>query len=259
MNKIFNKKLTPNPNVLIELGYAIHLLGWERIICVNNVKYGKNELLPFDLRSHRISTFEIKSDDKKEELILLLKNAIKSIVNDYENICNKHKNIEFKNQDKIIFNKILGLATEQLIKDTINTIANNLYYNSLHIENLKSLKNFHENSLNCFINKKVDERFVELICLIDEFISLCFKYIIVPNHSGELLSDIKDIEITEIIKHDFLQNERYFYPKEPFRNEEWSEYHKRYFIAQEEFSKITYEIEEAYKNFVSIYKIEILI
>lgn len=32
-------KKSPNPNVLIELGYAIKVLGWERIICVFNLAF----------------------------------------------------------------------------------------------------------------------------------------------------------------------------------------------------------------------------
>src|SRR4051794_18745396 len=41
---------TPNPNVLVELGYAMGVLGHERIIMVLNAAYGDPELLPFDLR-----------------------------------------------------------------------------------------------------------------------------------------------------------------------------------------------------------------
>ncbi len=48
-----DQKLLPNPNVLLELGYAIAHLGWERIICVMNTHYGKKEDLPFDLRHRR--------------------------------------------------------------------------------------------------------------------------------------------------------------------------------------------------------------
>jgi len=47
-------KALPNPNVMIELGYAAHAIGWERIILVMNKGYGhKPEELPFDLRSRR--------------------------------------------------------------------------------------------------------------------------------------------------------------------------------------------------------------
>lgn len=53
---------TPNPNVLIELGYAIKALGWNRIIMVMNTTFGLPEKLPFDLRSKRITTYAIASD-----------------------------------------------------------------------------------------------------------------------------------------------------------------------------------------------------
>jgi hypothetical protein len=49
----------PNPNVLIELGYAIKTLGWERIIMVMNTAYGGPELLPFDLRMRRVVAYNM--------------------------------------------------------------------------------------------------------------------------------------------------------------------------------------------------------
>ena len=45
---------TPNPNVLVELGYAVKALGWNRVIMVMNTEYGKPEALPFDLRSKSV-------------------------------------------------------------------------------------------------------------------------------------------------------------------------------------------------------------
>ncbi|HRW07871.1 MAG TPA: hypothetical protein P5121_22370 [Caldilineaceae bacterium] len=46
-------KLLPNPNVLLELGYAARSIGWERTILVMNNAYGKPSDLPFDIRQHR--------------------------------------------------------------------------------------------------------------------------------------------------------------------------------------------------------------
>lgn len=46
-------KSTPNPNILLELGYAAARLGWERIICVMNTQYGSPKKLPFDIRHRR--------------------------------------------------------------------------------------------------------------------------------------------------------------------------------------------------------------
>jgi hypothetical protein len=46
-------KFSPNPNVLIELGYAARSIGWERTILVINERYGGAEHLPFDILQHR--------------------------------------------------------------------------------------------------------------------------------------------------------------------------------------------------------------
>lgn len=57
---------TPNPNVIFELGYAVSMLGWERIIMVFNQKYGsfENEL-PFDFEKRRVLGFNINDRTDK--------------------------------------------------------------------------------------------------------------------------------------------------------------------------------------------------
>jgi hypothetical protein len=52
----------PNPNVLIELGYAIKSLGWERIIMIMNIAFGGPEKLPFDLRTRRCLTYQMTAE-----------------------------------------------------------------------------------------------------------------------------------------------------------------------------------------------------
>jgi hypothetical protein len=54
---------TPNPNVLIELGYAIKHLGWHRIVMICNVVWGPVEQLPFDLRMKRVVTYTARPGD----------------------------------------------------------------------------------------------------------------------------------------------------------------------------------------------------
>ena len=57
-----NSRPTPNPNVLIELGYAIKSLGWDRIIIVINVVFGGPESLPFDLRTKRCLPYRMANE-----------------------------------------------------------------------------------------------------------------------------------------------------------------------------------------------------
>lgn len=75
----------PNPNVLIELGYAAKTIGWNNIICIFNTEYGIIEDLPFDLRFRRplIYSIENKSNKAKDKSLLTdrIKTAISSIIN----------------------------------------------------------------------------------------------------------------------------------------------------------------------------------
>lgn len=63
-------KKTPNPNVLIELGYAASAVGWENIICLFNEGFGELKSLPFDIQHRRIITYSLNdlNNDKKIEI-----------------------------------------------------------------------------------------------------------------------------------------------------------------------------------------------
>ena len=56
-------RLSPNPNVLIELGYALKAKGGGRLIMVQNTVFGGPEKLPFDLRMKRVIPYQQKVDD----------------------------------------------------------------------------------------------------------------------------------------------------------------------------------------------------
>lgn len=70
-----------NPNVLIELGYAMNNLGINNILMLFDTKYGNVEDLPFDIRQNRIIKFNSDKDKKS------LKNIL------YSEICNIILNI----------------------------------------------------------------------------------------------------------------------------------------------------------------------
>lgn len=79
------QKYLPNPNVMIELGYAISKLGSDRVVCVMNTAYGKADLLPFDLRHKRHPIqYQLDGDvdktSKKNQLVGSLKGAIQPIL-----------------------------------------------------------------------------------------------------------------------------------------------------------------------------------
>jgi len=80
-----SRKAIPNPNVLIELGWAMNVPGPDRIIPVLNTSYGFSpEDLPFDLRHRRILRYELSEDadratteDVKKRLVEELEYALR--------------------------------------------------------------------------------------------------------------------------------------------------------------------------------------
>lgn len=61
-------KYIPNPNVLLELGYAAARLSWDRCICLANTKFGAISNLPFDLNHRRITDFSYEGSTRKQKL-----------------------------------------------------------------------------------------------------------------------------------------------------------------------------------------------
>jgi len=51
---------TPNPNVLIELGFALSKLGDGKVVLVHNLATGRFEDLPFDIRGRSIEAYDLK-------------------------------------------------------------------------------------------------------------------------------------------------------------------------------------------------------
>ncbi|PTQ62101.1 hypothetical protein C8J26_0378 [Sphingomonas aurantiaca] len=85
-------RLMPNPNVLLEHGWALRALSWRRVISVMNVAYGspENHPLPFDLQHFRRPILYNCPDDADEAarraarnaLAAALRDALRAILND---------------------------------------------------------------------------------------------------------------------------------------------------------------------------------
>lgn len=68
INGDYEARKTPNPNVMIELGYAIKSLGWDRIILIYDKDFGDMEELPFDINHRRITSFTLTGGEEKAQV-----------------------------------------------------------------------------------------------------------------------------------------------------------------------------------------------
>lgn len=84
-------KYIPNPNVMLELGYATSVVGWENVICVLNSDYGNPEDMPFDIASRRLTPFSLKDGKSKGEVKRYIKGVIQDTV---ENILENGKRVK---------------------------------------------------------------------------------------------------------------------------------------------------------------------
>lgn len=102
----------PNPNVLVELGYAMQTPGLGRIIMVMNTAHGKPEVLPFDLRMRRIVSYEIAEGEKdkaaeRKKLTAFLEQAIREILkNPYESKNDNENSLNAVSIDPITLDKV---------------------------------------------------------------------------------------------------------------------------------------------------------
>jgi hypothetical protein len=121
ITKFLKKYRFPNPNVLIELGYSVRKLGWERIILIFNTKYGQIKELPFDINHHRVLSY---SGDLKE-LERDLNSAIKLIIPLGNKIPNKDRDDE---HDINAFNRIMEDVPEENMEYLFDLFTQNRYY-----------------------------------------------------------------------------------------------------------------------------------
>lgn len=114
------KRAIPNPNVLIELGYASSQLGWERIICVVNLDHVRNqkiEAMPFDIRGRRLLTY---NSDNKKKLSEYMEDAIRVIIEKAPASSKERENLE-----QMILNPDKKIALKQHLKKLVDdTFAN---------------------------------------------------------------------------------------------------------------------------------------
>ena len=139
----------PNPNVLIELGYAIKVLGWNKIICLFNSNTGDIENLPFDINHNRITPYNPIENKDKQRLSDIITHSISSLLdkgklyNPIEDHIKKKIDYLFLQIERNIINlvnfeqevnystrptELAGLSKENLAELLVNSQTLGFYY-----------------------------------------------------------------------------------------------------------------------------------
>ncbi len=159
-------KPSPNPNVLLELGYAIRVLGWDRIILVMNTAFGEPHILPFDLRGRRVCTYSVQEKEQEKssarnKLNKSLVDALKLIFESpqKERGDEKNKNIThdvniFQTSKDILSEIDLTNFFEQLLSD-------HSYYSNDDIK-LNRYADYFSLPENSFIDKEIESASTKL-------------------------------------------------------------------------------------------------
>ncbi|HVB73109.1 MAG TPA: hypothetical protein VNE38_06085 [Ktedonobacteraceae bacterium] len=106
INQGATTRLVPNPNVLVELGYAFRALGENRIILVMNDVYGVRESLPFDLRPRRIIQYHmpVEAESRTKERKNLeedLKAALHAILSELDVLQPEEKQVSLADRARL--------------------------------------------------------------------------------------------------------------------------------------------------------------
>lgn len=175
-----NQKNVPNANVLIEFGYALKILGYERITLLFNQAYGKINNLPFDLDRRKITTFTSTTENPRNHN---LKNIFTNVINDYirknETLRQPIRVVDLYERDLNTLTKIfkyIDIPTFRTLSDTdTNYRASYLFFLKDKLNYLINIEYFHISSEYGMNLKELLKKFISLFSEITTLISWkCF-------------------------------------------------------------------------------------
>lgn len=181
-----NGRLTPNPNVLLEVGFAAKAISWTNIVCVYNCEYGKVEDLPFDIRTRKPIIYNTTNgnSESKNALTKALKTQLSSII--LNRIIDKKEYLSTKravdlslqsilvdlcgiifdvnSNDKYNYSKLLHMSTESIMKVLLHKEFLGFYLFRNIETNIDEFVEFFNDSLETyFLNDKEKRLLAKLV------------------------------------------------------------------------------------------------
>lgn len=185
-SKSDENRLSANPNVLIELGFALHALGDERIILVMNEHFGNpKDQMPFNLAARRWPiTYSLNPDCDKEtykkvkkELTDKLSEALKSMNSSGVLFLSPITSSSLRS-DRQLFNKLLEQCPPS--GDIASFLKEYDVATPIHRKYLDAIENFineWDNSLYEFINNVLEDKRKQFLDRLKLFFDELYKNI----------------------------------------------------------------------------------
>jgi hypothetical protein len=173
-NKFLKRRLTPNPNVLFELGYALNRLSWDRIICLNNDYFSKIGDMPFDLQQNRISRYSFNGKDKKDkakkQLTDLLKTAIRGIIDNNDVLQAKEHQRNVHQHDINLFKGLDEILDDTIFLSLLEFIASNQILSKDEYRSLDNFNKYLKADKNQFLITDLNNAAMKLQVIINEML-----------------------------------------------------------------------------------------
>ena len=225
----YNEKQIPNPNVLLEEGFALRSIGCRRIILMSN---HISVALPFDIAHRRTTKI---GDNLITPIRMALREAISGMENEFEQNAMTH--------DTIVFRHFMGIIErEDVLMDSLSSIPMNLRISRWDYRMLEQITIWHNSGDGKYLNVEILERAAQMSNSIKKLLELMNEHIVDDLDKSNLTADPTEEDLEEASKY------MYWYFKKRTGSTS-SEESQRVWDIQDKLYEATQEVKESYNNF----------
>jgi len=243
---VIEEDLLPNPNVLLELGFAMGVVGMSCIILLAKEGEWKVKDLPFDINHKRIDFF------KDEEELKGLGKWIKCCIESSEESGKSDDRMRRIEHDIKKFREFDKFWSEDVFLSSFETISNSALFNDYELDLWYDVKYWLMKSENLFVTNTIKEAALSLLHSLSDFLQFTVKYW--SSSYRRWCSDIPKDKKDELR----IKLQRY-YEWEPEGDKNSPLYRQREEVVEKGLNKYLPPIGVAYREFRSAVKSELYV
>lgn len=162
--------LLPNANVLLELGFAMGVVGMSKIILLAKEGDWKPKDLPFDINHKRIDFFN------NQKNLAGLGEWIRSSIESSKESGKSDDRMRRIEHDIKKFREFNTPWSEDVFMGSFDTISRTSHFNDYELEIWEDVRNWLSKSENQFVTKSIKDASVQLYIAINDFLGFTIKY-----------------------------------------------------------------------------------